>query len=87
MKNFLNYSEIFSPNENFKNSSFPPLFLPPLILKNFSSPQILLSSKIQLPSFTMGRSRYVYVTAKLQIVEPHGNFNLMENLKIVTGHK
>ena len=62
MKTFLNYFEIlfsvwsfistnFPLNENFKNS-FPPLFFSPhLILKNFNSPQILLSSKIQSPPF------------------------------------
>ena len=35
-------SSNFPPNKNFKNFPFPPLFLPHLILKNFSSPQILL---------------------------------------------
>ena len=38
----------FYSNENFENSSSPS-FSPLLILKNFSSPWILLSSKIQLP--------------------------------------
>ena len=40
----------FHPNENFKNS-VPSYFLLPLILKNFSFPKILLSSKIQYPPF------------------------------------
>ena len=39
----------FSPLSKFQKFSFPPSFSFPLILKNFSSPRILLSSKIQSP--------------------------------------
>ena len=60
MKTFLNsfwnsvsylkfHLQQFSPQWKFQKFPFPPLFLPLLILKNFSSPWILLSSKIQLP--------------------------------------
>ena len=61
MKTFLNsfwnfVSSFISSNSplpslqwEFQKFPFPLVFLPPLILENFSSPWILLSSKIQSP--------------------------------------
>ena len=47
------YLQQFSPQWKFQKLVLTPLFSPPpLILKNFSSPQILLSSKIQFPPLT-----------------------------------
>ena len=54
-----------------KISKIPPLFLPPLIMKNFSFPRISLSSKIQSPSFTKGGMRYENCTSYLKTIKKH----------------
>ena len=48
----------FLPNENFKRSPFPPLFLLRLILKSFSSPLISLRSRIQSPPTPLQKGQW-----------------------------
>ena len=70
MKTFLSYSEIlfsvkfylqqFPPNENFKNPSFPPLFLPPLILKISVPPDFVELKNPVPPSSQRGGSCYEF---------------------------